>query len=945
MWGGIGTGYSVNHTVNEVIDRGGSVGEATFVATTDSLVSWSATELSALGGLALAGAAGLGFGATIAVVGLTATAGTVIYSVAADKPIKDVASSVYKSVEGYIDEADRQIHNVASEVSGTNTSPDSTAISASAHSLVSTPGIFETVEGNRPFLLGTFPNGNNNVHSLTLESIMAGDRFGPPKESSESTLAQTHPLDIFIHSLPQGGYGWYNNELYFRSGDVAIKVDPNLPLDNDASYVPPSELTYYNPDMDNNVLLNAVQSMETGDMILSNGLAYVMGADGQFDIISPIDNDADYIPPTSNNRYQMDSEGNLVAIGGAEEDTFSMGNALNLMSEKGIEGLQNDPTLQEIIDGLQQVFTQIAAQILVDLSQGKSTDDIVQTAGDALHSLTIGKIYAQTMDYIWGANTSANLVQGTTFNFASVNGTKLGISFYQIAVNLAASVASGKLDLDALMDDSTAGEIVAMSIASAMIVEAFSTAGAAIGSAIPGVGTAVGSFVGMVIGTIVAIAAGEELLELWGEVADAHEGMWTGIKDFHSTVWEMSTDPNLSDANFESLKDLHNISKDFLETTIIEPGKFTHNKIHDFLGDPINTLADFIGIRDDKWTYRNGSTSDDVMHSDSEWEDIHGAAGKDVMLGYNGWNRFYGGDGNDILFGGDGSLTTNGNARPDEIYGGAGDDYINGKGHHDDLYGNAGADWIEGGEGNDLIYGGDRPVPVGENYEGGPHEFYSTGPDGNDTLLGGASDDRIFGGAGNDIIQGGIGQNVMTGGTGRDTFIIEPNAGGFEVITDFNLNEDVIDITRAGAAVVKTYTMRDVWEFGADKVQLWHKASGTLVEIGDQTILLEGIRPEQLGSQHFAGNVTLPPPPVVVTPGGGGSSAGGTPGSTITTSNPSTSSVVTGTGGNDVIDYSTSQATNQLSGGTGSDIIKGGAARDILQGNEGNDQLTGNGGG
>jgi Ca2+-binding RTX toxin-like protein len=104
------------------------------------------------------------------------------------------------------------------------------------------------------------------------------------------------------------------------------------------------------------------------------------------------------------------------------------------------------------------------------------------------------------------------------------------------------------------------------------------------------------------------------------------------------------------------------------------------------------------------------------------------------------------------------------------------------------------------------------------------------GTNGDDRLTGGVGDDRILGlngqdtmsgGAGNDILQGGGGADRMTGGADADTFVFTsiadsaPNASGFisnnpvfnrtsgagvrDVITDFTLGEDRIDLSAIDA--------------------------------------------------------------------------------------------------------------------------------------------------
>jgi Ca2+-binding RTX toxin-like protein len=59
------------------------------------------------------------------------------------------------------------------------------------------------------------------------------------------------------------------------------------------------------------------------------------------------------------------------------------------------------------------------------------------------------------------------------------------------------------------------------------------------------------------------------------------------------------------------------------------------------------------------------------------------------------------------------------------------------------------------------------------------------GTPGDDVLIGGIENDRLFGGSGND---------TLIGGAGKDTFSIEIN-NGWDIIDDFNVAEDLIQIT------------------------------------------------------------------------------------------------------------------------------------------------------
>ncbi len=69
-----------------------------------------------------------------------------------------------------------------------------------------------------------------------------------------------------------------------------------------------------------------------------------------------------------------------------------------------------------------------------------------------------------------------------------------------------------------------------------------------------------------------------------------------------------------------------------------------------------------------------------------------------------------------------------------------------------------------------------------------------------DTIFGSDADPlTVMGTDGDDILHGGMGQVVMTGGAGNDTFVFDGTAldelDVADVITDFNSDGDVLDVT------------------------------------------------------------------------------------------------------------------------------------------------------
>ncbi|MGI2098199.1 type I secretion C-terminal target domain-containing protein, partial [Shewanella glacialipiscicola] len=69
------------------------------------------------------------------------------------------------------------------------------------------------------------------------------------------------------------------------------------------------------------------------------------------------------------------------------------------------------------------------------------------------------------------------------------------------------------------------------------------------------------------------------------------------------------------------------------------------------------------------------------------------------------------------------------------------------------------------------------------------------GGNGNDILFGQGGNDQLIGGNGSDILIGGLGNDTLTGGAGSDTFVWSAGESGTDHITDFNVNEDKLDLS------------------------------------------------------------------------------------------------------------------------------------------------------
>ena len=123
------------------------------------------------------------------------------------------------------------------------------------------------------------------------------------------------------------------------------------------------------------------------------------------------------------------------------------------------------------------------------------------------------------------------------------------------------------------------------------------------------------------------------------------------------------------------------------------------------------------------------------------------------------------------------------------LVGTPGRDFLSGLDGNDEIIGLGGRDRLLGGNDNDRLFGGRG----GDRLIGGAGNDRLSGEAGNDRLIGSAGNDRLDGGTGNDRLDGGKGRDVITTGRGRDRITLRRN-GGFDRVTDFQNNQDKIDL-------------------------------------------------------------------------------------------------------------------------------------------------------
>jgi len=210
------------------------------------------------------------------------------------------------------------------------------------------------------------------------------------------------------------------------------------------------------------------------------------------------------------------------------------------------------------------------------------------------------------------------------------------------------------------------------------------------------------------------------------------------------------------------------------------------------------------------------------------------------------------------------------------LNGGNGNDTITGTSGNDRLDGKAGADTMSGGAGDDTYVvdsaGGDviieapdagidtaivwaREYTLPDNVENmelrGAYGHKVSGNALDNLMIGGSYDDTMDGGAGRDILVGGIGADTLIGGPGSDMFVYNSIAEKGDVIKDFTVGEDLLDLRGL---------MSEIDEFGENpfesgRIKFIAEGNGTAVMIDDdldpstameKLVVLENVLPTAL---------------------------------------------------------------------------------------------------
>ena len=105
-------------------------------------------------------------------------------------------------------------------------------------------------------------------------------------------------------------------------------------------------------------------------------------------------------------------------------------------------------------------------------------------------------------------------------------------------------------------------------------------------------------------------------------------------------------------------------------------------------------------------------------------------------------------------------------------------------------------------------------------------------------VVGADKGDILYGGTNNDILVAGSGNQQMTGNGGSDLFVLDNAVRTVAYITDFTHGQDQVEIENAGALSFRN-------------VSLTRTAFGTVLVVGNEEIILAGVRPDELTASDF----------------------------------------------------------------------------------------------
>ncbi|MEL7468886.1 MAG: LamG-like jellyroll fold domain-containing protein [Pseudomonadota bacterium] len=224
------------------------------------------------------------------------------------------------------------------------------------------------------------------------------------------------------------------------------------------------------------------------------------------------------------------------------------------------------------------------------------------------------------------------------------------------------------------------------------------------------------------------------------------------------------------------------------------------------------------------------------------------AGTNEVIAGTENADRLHGTDGDDVMEGGSGDDWFYRSAGADLMIGGAGDD-----GYFIDDVGDKIVE--RAGEGTDRAIGSvdftlAAHVEIGTiegegavDITGNEQDNQIRGNTATNVLIGAGGRDRLYGMEGDDILDGGAENDILAGGAGADIFRFGLG-GGSDVITDFEIGVDLIDLTPSGRSF--------------DEVRIYDSVHGAVVRYqhdGDEIslVVLKGVTSPEIDFSNFVG--------------------------------------------------------------------------------------------
>jgi Ca2+-binding RTX toxin-like protein len=351
-----------------------------------------------------------------------------------------------------------------------------------------------------------------------------------------------------------------------------------------------------------------------------------------------------------------------------------------------------------------------------------------------------------------------------------------------------------------------------------------------------------------------------------------------------------------------------------------------------------------------------GAGVDAVFNGDENDNGINGTLGDDEINGLGGNDFLSGLDGLDIINGGDGLDTIYGGNDHDELYGGAGDDVIQALGSVVVLTSTGPSDTVDGGSGNDLlaldyegfiIVGSGTPAAItldistgagevdvsglrGENFTR-IESINFRGPEGDDTVTGGALADTIYGFGGNDILSGAGGDDVILDTSGFIDADGGSGSGDYFVLSREDTAKTVVDCT-TGTITVGGVSMGTFLNFEIFNISTGTGNDKLTGKNGAENTLGGGTGNDELIGKNLDDTLLAGPGNDTATGANGNDHIEGGEGN----------DTLSGGGGNDII-Y-TDGGVDAVNGGDGDDIVlldvkAANATGTELQGGTGIDRL------